>query len=172
MAFRITTSIRNSFAYGISLAVLLLLLDWLRWKFLILDHATEIYIGAIALMFTALGVWLAIKLITPKKETIIIEKEVYITTETHQQYDNPSNINTPSTNFELNGKALEKSGISARELEVLQLMARGLSNQEIAEQMFVSLNTIKTHTSNIFLKLDVKRRTQAVDQARKMGLIP
>lgn len=171
MAFRLTTSIRNIFIYGISLAVLLLLLDLLRWKLMVLDHAMEMYIGAIALMFTALGIWLALKLVTPKKETVIIEKEIYITTEVPQQID-ANYTNAPNANFTSNSKALEKSGISARELEVLQLMARGLSNQEIAEQMFVSLNTIKTHTSNIFLKLDVKRRTQAVDQARKMGIIP
>lgn len=169
MAFRIGTSTKTIFVYGISLAVLLLLLDWLKWKLIVLDHATEIYIGLIALIFTSLGVWFAWKLIAPKVETVIVEKEVYVTVPLQ-----PSQPQAPiaTGSFTPNAKHLEKSGLSARELEVLQLMATGLSNQEIAEQMFVSLNTIKTHASNIFLKLDVKRRTQAVDQARKWGIIP
>lgn len=171
MAFRFSNGIKNILIYGLSLAALLLLLNSLKWRLLILDHATELYIGLIALLFTGLGIWLALKLITPKKETIIVEKEVYLPAEI------PVNVGSVSTqsysgNFSINEKQLHKLGISTRELEVLQLMARGLSNQEIAEQLFVSLNTIKTHSSNIFLKLDVKRRTQAVDQARKLGLVP
>jgi ATP/maltotriose-dependent transcriptional regulator MalT len=78
---------------------------------------------------------------------------------------------SPEANANPNGKSFDKLGISSRELEVLQLMATGLTNQEIASQLFVSLNTIKTHTSNLFMKMDVKRRTQAVDKARKMGII-
>lgn len=130
---------------------------------MVLTHAEDIFTGAIAIMFTGLGIWLARKLSKPRVETIVVEKEVIV------------EVNTPaqmiSGSFSMNEKALEKSDISNRELEVLQHMARGLSNQEIADQMFVSLNTIKTHSSNIFLKLDVKRRTQAVDKARQMGII-
>ena len=76
-----------------------------------------------------------------------------------------------SGKFVVNEKSADKLGISSREMEVLQLMATGLSNQEIASQLFVSLNTVKTHSSNLFLKMDVKRRTQAVDKARKLGMI-
>lgn len=153
--------------------MLLLLLNVLQWKLLIIDHVTDVYIGSIALIFTCLGIWLALKVMRPKKETVIVEREVYITrevpiphTQTHTQTPSDSPNTIPDE------KQLQKLGISQRELEVLQLMARGLSNQEIAEQLYVSLNTIKTHSSNLFLKLDVKRRTQAVDQARKLGLIP
>jgi NarL family two-component system response regulator LiaR len=141
--------------YGVSLALLLFLLKWLELKFVIMDHAFEIYIGSIAAIFTALGIWLALKLSKPKIERVIVEKEVFVSAE----------------NFELNQAELDKSGLSKRELEVLELMAEGLSNQEIAGRLFVSLNTIKTHSSKLFEKLDVKRRTQAVEKAKRLNLI-
>lgn len=144
--------------YGSSLAVIMLLLKWLEWRFLIIDHSFEIYIGAIALIFTVLGIWLARKLTKPKTETVIIEKEIYIT--------------RPSGDFVPDDKSLQKAGISKREWEVLALMSEGLSNQEIADKLFVSLNTIKTHSSNLFLKLDVKRRTQAIEKGKRTGLLP
>jgi len=143
--------------YGVSLAVIMLLLKWLEWRFLIIDHSFEVYIGAIALIFTVLGIWLAKKLTKPKTETIIIEKEVYIT--------------KSAGNFSPDDKALQKFGISKREWEVLELISEGLSNQEIADKLFVSLNTIKTHSSNLFLKLDVKRRTQAIEKGKRVGLL-
>jgi two-component system, NarL family, response regulator LiaR len=143
--------------YGISLAALLFLLKWLELRFVIYDHALEIYIGAIALMFTLLGIWLALKLARPKKETVVIEKMIY-----------------PDKNqgFIINEKELAALGLSKRELEVLALMAEGLSNDEIARRLFVSLNTIKTHSSRLFEKLDVSRRTQAIEKAKRLRLIP
>lgn len=145
--------------YGISLAILLFLMRWLELRLMILNHAFEIYAGVIALIFTALGIWLALKLISPKVEIVeqIVEK-VY----------SSENANE----FRLNEEVLNESGLSKRELEVLQLMATGLSNQEIAAHLFVSLNTIKTHTSKVFEKLDVSRRTQAVEKAKRLNLIP
>lgn len=139
--------------YGISLALLLFFLKWIELRFVIINHAFEIYAGIIALLFTALGIWLAMKLTKPKVETKIVEKTIF------------------TTNFMLNEAELDKLGLSKRELEVLQLMSEGLSNQEIAEKLFVSLNTIKTHTSNLFEKLDVKRRTQAIEKAKRLSLI-
>lgn len=144
--------------YGASLAVIMLLLKWLEWRFLIIDHSFEVYIGAIALIFTVLGIWLARKLTKPKTETIIIEKEVYVV--------------KPAGQFSPDEKILQKFGISKRECEVLELMSEGLSNQEIADKLFVSLNTVKTHSSNLFLKLDVKRRTQAIEKGKRVGLLP
>lgn len=73
--------------------------------------------------------------------------------------------------FILNETELQRLGISKREHEVLELIAKGLSNQEIADKLFVSLNTIKTHTSNLFLKLEVSRRTQAIQKAKELRLI-
>ncbi len=142
--------------YGASLAVLLFLLKWLEWRLIIVDHAMELYGGAIAILFTGLGIWLALKLTRPKVKTVVVEKEVYITRE---------------MTTTLNQKEIARLGLSARELEVLQLMAEGLSNQEIAGCLFLSLNTIKTHSSNIFEKLDVRRRTQAIEKARRLNII-
>ncbi|RYU92110.1 DNA-binding response regulator [Mucilaginibacter terrigena] len=147
---------RSVILYGVSLAILLFLMKWLEWRFIIVDYAFELYAGALAVIFTALGIWLATKLTKPKTNTIIVEKEVMVT----------------NGDFVLDEKQLAGLGISKRELEVLQLMAEGLSNHQIAGRLFVSLNTIKTHSSKVFEKLEVQRRTQAVDKARRLNLIP
>jgi len=147
---------RQELLYGVSLALLLFVLRWLELRFLIMNHIIEIYIGAIALLFTGLGIWLAHKLTTPKVETRIIEREVYVTAGDEFMINEPERI---------------RLGISHRELEVLQLVAEGLSNQEIGDRLFVSLNTVKTHSSRIFEKLEVRNRTQAVERARRLGLI-
>jgi DNA-binding CsgD family transcriptional regulator len=146
---------RSFLVYGISLAALLIFLKWIEYRFLIIDYALEFYIGAIALLFMILGIWLALKIARPK--TIVIEKEVFI---------------QKPVDFIANESEIIKTGLSKRELEVLQLMAEGLSNQEIAEKLFVTLNTVKTHSSKVFEKLDVKRRTQAVEKAKRLTIIP
>lgn len=140
--------------YAIMMAMLMLLLRWLEFRFLILEHQFEIYVGLISIFFLFFGIWIANKITKPKEKTIIIEKEVRI------------------DNFILNENELKERKISKRELEVLTLMAEGLSNQEIAEQLFVSLNTVKTHSAKLFEKLDVKRRTQAIETAKKLLLLP
>ena len=132
------------------------LLKWLELRLIIFDHAFEIYVGAIAIVFTGLGIWLALKLSKPKVETIIVEKEIYVR----------------SDSFFLNEQALNDLNLSKRELEVLQLMAEGLSNHEISERLYVSLSTVKTHSRNLFDKLGVARRTQAIDKAKKLFIIP
>lgn len=146
--------------YAISLVVILILLQTLQYKLVMLNHSFELYMLCIALLFTGLGIWLAIKLMKPKTkiETVVVEKKVYEKVFTEEEL-----------------KAIEKEkqklGLSSREIEVLQLMAQGFSNQEIADKLFLSLPTIKTHSSNLFLKLDVKRRTQAIEKARQLRLI-
>src|SRR5476649_2542545 len=147
MTFNAIIKNKQNILYGLSLAALLLLLKWLEWRFIIIDHAFEFYAGSIAVIFTGLGIWLAIKLITPKVKTVVVEKQVFT-----------------GPDFILNEKELNNLRLSNREFDVLQLMAVGLSNQQIAERLFVSLNTIKTHTSNLFLKLEVERRTQAIEK--------
>ncbi len=141
--------------YGASLAGVLFLVRWLEFRLLLISHATELYVAVIALVFLGLGVWLAKQLTRPK--TVLVEKTVYVAS---------------TENFQRNEQALEALGISKRELEVLELIAEGLSNHEIAERLFVSLNTVKTHGSKLFEKLDVKRRTQAVEAAKRLGIIP
>jgi two-component system, NarL family, response regulator LiaR len=139
---------RTILLYGLALAALITLLKILEYRLFVRDLSMEFYIGIIAVMFTVLGVWAGLKL--TKRKTIIIT--------------NP--------NFQFDESRLERLGISKREYEVLELMARGLSNQEIADQLFVSLNTVKTHSSNLFLKLEAKRRTQAIQRAKELQLIP
>jgi len=148
---------KATIVYSASLAFLLFLLKWLEVRFIIFDHSFEIYIGFIALIFTALGIWLALKLSKPKIETVVVEKEVYI---------------TRNANFVLDKSLVSQLELSKRELEILGLLAQGLSNQEIAEKLFVSLSTVKTHIQNLFEKLDVKRRMQAVEKAKRLNLIP
>jgi len=143
--------------YGISLALLLFLLKWLELRFIIFDHSFEIYSGAIAVIFTALGIWLALKLSKPTIKTVLVEKEVYV---------------NRNEDFVLDTAMVSQLGLSKRELEILGLLAEGHSNQEIAEKIFLSLSTVKTHLQNIFEKLDVKRRLQAVEKARGLNLIP
>src|SRR5688572_1847439 len=126
------------FIYGACLAFLLFLLKWLELRLVIIGHAQEIYIGSIALIFIGVGIWLALKFSVPTIKTIAVEKEVYV------------------RDFKCNEEALTKLNISKRELEVLQLLAEGLSNQEIAQRLFVSLSTVKTHTINLFEKMNVE----------------
>lgn len=149
--------------YGIALALLFLVLKLVEYRLLIIDHSVEIYAGSIALIFTLLGIWLSRKLFGPKKETTIIEREKIIEREVL--------VASPHA-FVLNERAIKETDLSARELEVLQLIAGGLSNQEIADAMYVSVNTVKTHITNLFYKLEVSRRTQAVEKAKKLSIIP
>jgi DNA-binding NarL/FixJ family response regulator len=143
---------RTVILYGICLALLLALLNWLKLRFIIIDHAFEVYIGAIALLFTGLGIWFGLKVTKPK--TVIIKQIV------------------PDKNdFVFNAAKQAELTITKRELEVLQLMAEGLSNKEIADRLFLSLSTVKSHSNNLFDKLGVQRRTQAIDQGRKLQII-
>lgn len=148
---------KTTILYSASLALLLFLLKWLELRFIIFDHAFEIYIGFIAVIFTALRVWLALKLSKPKIETVVVEKQVYV---------------NRNEDFVLNTSLVSQLELSKRELEILNLLAQGYSNQEIAEKLFVSLSTVKTHNQNLFEKLEVNRRIQAVEKAKSLSLIP
>ncbi len=154
---------KTQILYAFSLALLFLLLKLAEYRLLIVDHSLEIYAGSIALLFLLLGIWIAGKIVKPKEKISIVEKERIVEKEIYV---------TSATTFVRNEKALKDSEISARELEVLELVAKGLSNQEIAAALFVSINTIKTHMTNLFVKLDVTRRTQAVEKAKTLFIIP
>lgn len=152
--------------YAAAMVLLLLLLQVLQYKLVLLRHSYEFYILCIAIVFTGLGIWLALQLIKPKIETktLVVEKEVIVEKEVLVKEFSAEQMQQ----IEKQQQAL---GLSNRELEVLQLMAQGLSNREIADRLFLSVPTIKTHTSNLFFKLDVKRRTQAIEKARQLRLI-
>jgi len=138
---------RTIFIYGLALAALVSGLKFLEYRLFVHDLSIEFYVGIVALFFTGLGIWAGLKL--TRKRVVVVGPE-----------------------FILNQPELERLGISKREHEVLELMSQGLSNQEIADKLFVSLNTVKTHASNLFLKLEAKRRTDALRRAKELQLIP
>jgi DNA-binding NarL/FixJ family response regulator len=129
------------------MAALLGILKFTEYQYLVQDLPLEFYIGLIAAMFTALGVWVGLRLTRRK----VIDN---------------------SSPFVPDESSLQKLGISKREYEVLKLVAAGLSNLEIAERLFVSTSTVKTHVSNVLGKLDAKRRTQAIQRAKELRIIP
>ena len=141
--------------YGALMAALVLVLKWLQWKYVVTDHASEVYLGLIAVFFTLLGVWVASQLTRPKVHTVVVEKEVYV---------------TPPGDNSVNEAELKKLNLTAREYEVLQQLTQGRSNAEIAENLFLSLSTVKTHVSNLFVKMEVKSRTQAIEKAKRLRL--
>jgi DNA-binding CsgD family transcriptional regulator len=140
--------------YGVASGLLIFLLRLIEFRFLVIEHSVEIYGGLIALLFVSLGIWLGLKL-TRRKEVLVV-KEVRVP------------VNEP---FVVDESRVKGLGITKRELEILELMATGLSNREIADKLFVSENTVKTHSSRLFDKLSAKRRTQAVQIGKEMGLI-
>jgi len=147
--------VRTTLLFGICLAVLLGLLKWVEYSFFVKDLSLETYLGIVGGFFTLLGIWIGLKLTREKRTQMpAFEKSLSM--------ENPPQEYDPQNGFNL----------SPREHEVLVLIAQGLSYQEIADRLFVSLSTIKTHASNIFSKMDVQRRTQAVMVAQKKGLLP
>ncbi len=145
--------------YGTALGVLLLALKILQLKYILYHHSENIYIAIIALAFTLFGLWLSKHLF--QKQTIEI---AYIQQATLEK-------DGPLIQQDTNKMKIEQLGISRRELEILNMIALGFSNQEIATKLFISLSTVKSHASNIFFKLNVKSRTQAIDAARNLKIL-
>lgn len=146
---------RHILIYGVIGGILITVLKWTEYRFLVIEHSIEIYSGLIAATFAVLGIWLGIRL-TGKQKTIIVKETLVPAGE----------LFAPN---EIKRKDL---GITPRELEILELVAQGLSNREIAEKLFVSENTVKTHCSRAFDKLGARRRTQAVQLGKEFGLLP
>jgi DNA-binding CsgD family transcriptional regulator len=149
--------------YGLLGGVLIAGLKLIEYRFLVLEHSLEIYGGIIALLFATLGIWLGLKL-TRTRETVVV-REVPVPVEVQV----PGPVGAP---FQRDERRLEQLGITPRELEILEAMAAGLSTREMAERLFVSENTVKTHAARLFDKLSARRRTQAVQRAKEAGLIP
>lgn len=142
---------------------MVLLLKLLDYHFLVKALSMELYMGLIAALFTGFGIYMGLKL--TRRKTALAEVESSLAQEESLELGKISA-------FELDQEKITQLGISTREYEVLELIAKGNSNQEIADYLFISLNTVKTHSSNLFSKLDVKRRTQAVQQARALRILP
>jgi ATP/maltotriose-dependent transcriptional regulator MalT len=145
---------------GLVGGVLIAILRWSEYQFLVVEHSLAIYGALVAVLFAAFGIWLGIKLTKPR-ETIIL-REIRV----------PSTEPAAPVPFTLNQAQLAALSITPRELEILSLVAQGLSNREIATRLFVSENTVKTHCSRAFDKLGARRRTQAVQMGKQLGLLP
>lgn len=141
---------RQIVLYSISLALLLLFMQYFQYRLVFIRHTESVYTGLVAVVCCIAGIWAGNKIAGKWKHPVSV-------TETAPQAQH--------------GKTLSDLNITPREFEVLQLIAEGLSNQEIAERLFLSLNTVKSHTSNIFSKLDVQRRTQAIQKAKELGIL-
>jgi NarL family two-component system response regulator LiaR len=148
--------------YGLLGGVLIAGLKLIEYRFLIVEHSIEIYGGIVALLFSLLGIWLGLKLTRTRETVIVREVEVPVPVEV------PVRVADPFVPDPARVRAL---GITPREMEILEAIAAGLSTREIAAKLFVSENTVKTHSSRLFDKLDARRRTQAVQVAREAGLI-
>ena len=146
---------RTILVYGLIGGAVIAALKLAEYRFLVVEHSLEIYGGLVAALFAGLGIWLGLKL-TRHKETVLV-KEVMV---------------PAPASFVRDEQKLETLGITPRELEILELIAQGLSNREIAARVFVSENTVKTHSSRVFDKLGARRRTQAVQLGKELRLIP
>jgi DNA-binding CsgD family transcriptional regulator len=148
---------RHVLLYGLVGGVLIAVLQWTQYRFLVIEHSFEIYGALIATTFAALGIWLGIRLTKPQQKVTVREVPVAVPT---------------GRPFIPDETKREDLGITRREFEILELIAQGMSNREIAEKLYVSENTIKTHSSRVFDKLGAKRRTQAVQLGKELGLLP
>jgi len=142
--------------YGLLGGVLIAGLKLIEYRYLVVEHSIEVYGGLVALLFSVLGIWLGLR-ITGRRDRIVV-REVPVA--------------ASAGPFVPDAARLDQLGITPRELQILELIAAGMSNREIAGKLFVSENTVKTHSSRLFEKLDAKRRTQVVQRAKEARLIP
>jgi DNA-binding CsgD family transcriptional regulator len=152
---------RHVLIFGLVGGLLIATLQYTEYRFVIIDHSVELYSALVAILFATFGIWLGLR-ITRSRDTIretVVVKEVLVPSE-------------PAAPFASNTARQQALGITARELEILNLVARGFSNREIATQLFVSENTVKTHCARAFDKLGAARRTQAVQRGKELGLLP
>ena len=152
---------RHALIFGLVGGLLIAILQYTEYRFVVIEHSVELYSALVAVLFSAFGIWLGLR-ITRNRETIretVVVREVPAPAQALEPF-------TPNTVQQ------QTLGITARELEILTLVARGLSNREIATQLFVSENTVKTHCSRAFDKLGAARRTQAVQRGKELGLLP
>jgi two-component system, NarL family, response regulator LiaR len=141
---------RRVAGYGLAGGLGIVLLKFLEYQYFVRAYPIEIYVGLIALIFTAVGIYVGLKL-TRHKEVVVVRE---------------------AREFSLDTAKLKELGITPREHEILGLIAEGLSNREIGERLFVSENTVKTHSSRLFEKMSVNRRVQAIQKGKELGLIP
>jgi len=153
---------RHVLIFGLVGGLLIATLQYTEYRFVVIEHSVELYGALVAILFATFGIWLGLR-ITRRRETIVV-REVLVPS------SGPGS--EPASPFAPNRAQQQSLGITARELEILTLVARGLSNREIATQLFVSENTVKTHCARAFDKLGAARRTQVVQRGKELGLLP
>jgi NarL family two-component system response regulator LiaR len=155
---------RHILLCGLVGGILITLLKWTEYRFLVIEHSIQIYGGLTAAVFAVLGIWLGRKLAATTPPAIAANETVKAAVK---------EVLVPAAELRVSNESKrEEFGITRRELEILELIAQGLSNREIAEKLYVSENTVKTHCSRTFDKLGAKRRTQAVQLGKELGLLP
>jgi DNA-binding CsgD family transcriptional regulator len=153
---------RHVLIFGLVGGLLIAILQYSEYRFVVIEHSVELYSALVAILFATFGIWIGLR-ITRRRETVreTVVKEVLVPAE------------APALEpFAPNMAQQQTLGITARELEILTLIAQGFSNREIATQLFVSENTVKTHCARAFDKLGAVRRTQAVQRGKELGLLP
>jgi DNA-binding CsgD family transcriptional regulator len=163
--------LRHILTYGLIGGVLIVVLALSEYRFMVIEHSVEIYGGLVAVTFAVLGIWLGLKLTKTPQERVVV-KEVPVEVQVLVPGPVAVSASVHSVPFVRDERRREELTITPREIEILELIARGLSNREIAEKLFVSENTVKTHSSRVFDKLGAKRRTQAVQFGKEFGLLP
>ena len=157
---------RHVLIFGLVGGLLIAILQYTEYRFVVIEHSVELYSALVAILFSAFGIWLGLR-ITRRGETS--SREIIRETVVVKEVLVPTEAGAP---FAPNAAQQQSLGITARELEILTLVAGGLSNREIATQLFVSENTVKTHCARAFDKLGAARRTQAVQRGKELGLLP
>ena len=137
---------RQVVVWGAAGGILIALLKLIEYKHFVQEYPSELYGGLVALIFTAVGIYLGLRWTRP--------------------------VVAPASSPAEAAEAAARLGLTPREHEILGLIAQGLSNRDIGEKLFVSENTVKTHSSRLFAKMQVNRRIQAVQKGKELGLIP
>jgi NarL family two-component system response regulator LiaR len=162
---------RHVLIFGLAGGLLIATLQYTEYRFVVIEHSVELYGALVAILFASFGIWLGLRITRGRgtvRETIretVLVKEVHLPVEARA-------VALAKATFAPDRAQQQTLGITARELETLTLVARGLSNREIAAQLFVSENTVKTHCARAFDKLGAARRTQAVQRGKELGLLP
>ena len=164
---------RHVLIFGLVGGLLIAILQYTEYRFVIIEHSVELYGALVAIVFASFGIWLGLRMTRGRgtgvreviRETVVV-REVPVPAEAADRFVGGAIPFAPNTAQQ------EATGITPRELEILTLIARGFSNREIATQLFVSENTVKTHCARTFDKLGAARRTQAVQRGKELGLLP
>ena len=157
---------RHVLIFGLVGGLLIAILQYTEYRFVVIEHSVELYGALVAILFASFGIWLGLRIMCSRETS---SREIIRETVVVKEVPVPAEVPAP---FAPNTTGQQRLGITARELEILTLIARGLSNREIATQLFVSENTVKTHCARTFDKLGAARRTQAVQRGKELGLLP